>query len=102
MRSIAFEFLEGLNKRNFESFLSEKFSDEVIVDDINGKHIGVKAFKNYLMKWISAFPNYKIEIDKVINHGNTIIASNINKGTHENMFIESLNCSKDARHFKHF
>ena len=88
MGSIVVEFLEELNKRNLESSLFERFSEEVILDDINGKHIGVKTFKNYFLKWISVFPDYKIEIDQITNYKNTIIVSNINKGTHENVFTE--------------
>ena len=89
--SIAQEVLEELiNKRNFESSLFEHFSKETIFDNLLGKRIGAKAFKSYILSMCKAFPDYRIKIDQVDTYGNTVVVSNVNLGTHKEIFRESL------------
>jgi len=87
IESIAREFIEeGYNEKNFEKSIFERFSKELISSDINGKLSGVCAFRSLFVSWGNAFPNAKITIKQMTSYKNTVVASIVSSGTHENKF----------------
>lgn len=79
------------------------FSDDLIFDDINGRHFGIDACKRLCINWMSAFPDWQHKVYPVKNDNhNHILDAKVEAFGHHEGYFSTCSAGSQLTEFAHW
>lgn len=96
-KRIVRETIAAFNRRDLDLYLSFHMKDATSWEVYFPKPLKVQESRDFILGYWRAFPDAKVETQKMLTSGNTVIAENIVTGTFEGEFLGQ---KPTGRHFE--
>ena len=85
---IVLDFIDAINNANLDKMVDLMTIDHVFVDSQDNKTIGKDKMRQAWMGYFALFPDYRIEINEILEKDNLIGIFGYASGTYRNMITE--------------
>jgi steroid delta-isomerase-like uncharacterized protein len=81
------EFWDAYNRKDFHAVM-EYFTEDMIFIGYSGRSFNKENFRRAFLNIISAFPDRKLSIQRLISQGNTVVVEYLWSATHKGEYRE--------------
>jgi ketosteroid isomerase-like protein len=82
---VVLDFIAAINNANIDKIYKLMAIDQVFIDSQDNKVTGQAIMKQGWIQYFALFPDYKIEINEILDKGSLICAFGYASGTYKNM-----------------
>lgn len=83
-------FVAKVNERDLDGLVELMTDDHVFVDSEGTVQRGREAMRGAWRSYFDSFPEYRIQVDKVVKLGNTVVLIGATTGSHIPLEVEAL------------
>ena len=86
--TVVLDFIEAINHANIDKMVDLMTIDHVFIDSQDNRTIGKDKMRQAWIGYFALFPDYKIEINEILEKDHLIAMSGYTSGTYKNMINE--------------
>ena len=85
MKNIVLDYIDAINKADIDGILNLMSDDHILIDSQDNKMTGKDNLRQAWIGYFGMFPDYKIEVNEVLEKDSLICALGYASGTYKNL-----------------